>query len=269
MDKIDTDKAHLIFKEMRINRKEGVNKLYNNFYRTIYGISFSILKNKEDSEEVIQNVLVKLLKVDNDKLPTKNELSWIYKVIKNASINYIKSQKKSVSIDEVYYISKEDTEIEHLIDSDRFNRIISGLSNDEKEIVSLKILSELSFNEIAFITKQPEGTVKWKYYKALNTMKTIIGSITMLSISTIVLINTLKQKGFEENVPIYSVVPGALPNEITPEEVVVEQKDWSLLAKIILPIIIMIFAVCIGYFTYNYVKQLKQRKKNNKNKTKN
>ena len=62
MNDLNEDKAHLIYEEMRTNRKEGINKLYKNYYRTIYGISFSILKNKEDSEEVVQNVLMKLLK---------------------------------------------------------------------------------------------------------------------------------------------------------------------------------------------------------------
>ena len=256
MNKIDIDKAHFIFEEMRINRKEGVNKLYKNYYRTIYGISFSILKNKEDSEEVIQNVLIKLLKVDKEKLPTKNELSWIYKVVKNASINYIKRQKKVVSIDDIYYVSKEDTEIEKLLDSDKFNRIISGLNNDEKEIVSLKIISELSFNEIAFITKQPEGTVKWKYYKALNTMKSIIGSLTMLSITTIIFVNALKPKKID-NIPIY----GVLPNEEIKEPI-----DWTFFAKIILPILMVVSLVFLGYFIYNYVHQLKIRKENAKNK---
>lgn len=260
MNDLDEDKAHLIYEEMRTNRKEGINKLYKNYYRTIYGISFSILKNKEDSEEVVQNVLMKLLKVDNEKLPTRNELSWTYKVVKNASINYIRSQKHLENIDDIYYTSREDADIEKIIDSDKFNRIISGLNNDEKEIVSLKIISDLSFNEIASITNQPEGTVKWKYYKAVNTMKTIISSISMLSITTIIFVKTMIPKR-----PTYNVlpIPGAIPT--IPEEAIVEEPfDWSMLLKIILPILMIIFASSFGYFMYNYLKQSKIRKKNNK-----
>ncbi len=183
MTQADKDNMHNIFVDIRNDRKAGLDKLFKQYRRQLYGISYSILKNKDDAEEVLQTVLLKLMKIDNELLPNQNEWSWIYSVMKNTSINYLRKNKSTFDIDEIYNISSEDDDIEKVIDKDKFNRMIAPLNDDEKEIVSLKILSELSFSEIADIKDTPEGTVKWKYYKALNTVKSMIGSILILCAS--------------------------------------------------------------------------------------
>lgn len=48
----------------------------------IYGIAFSILKNKEDSEDVVQIVFSKLYVLDKEKLPKEKEATWLYSVTK-------------------------------------------------------------------------------------------------------------------------------------------------------------------------------------------
>ena len=46
-------------------------------------------------------------------------------------------------------IDVEEKNIENIIDNDKYNRIIDKLDKKEQEIVSLKILGQLSFKEIA------------------------------------------------------------------------------------------------------------------------
>ena len=55
-------------------------------------------------------------------------------------------------------------------------------------IKTLKILSELSFREIAGILNMPIGTVQWKYYKALHTLKILIGNLSMFIVAITVFI---------------------------------------------------------------------------------
>ena len=183
MTQADKDNMHRVFNEIKKDRNKGLDKLFKLYHRKLYGISYSILKNKDDAEEVLQIVLMKLIKMDSELLPNENEWTWIYSVMKNASINYIRKNKSTYDIDDMYYISSDDNNIENVLDKDRFNRIISCLKEDEKEIVSLKIISDLSFAEISDIVNMPEGTVKWKYYKSLNTVKSMIGSIMAFIIS--------------------------------------------------------------------------------------
>ena len=183
MTKLDEEKMHDIFLEIKTNRNKGLDRLFKTYYKQLYGISYSILKNKEDADEVLQILFLKLMKIDNKLLPSSKEWTWIYSVTKNTSINYIRKNKASFNIDEMYNIKSDANDIEEVLDREKFNKMISCLNNDEKEIVSLKIISDLSFNEIAGILNMPEGTVKWKYYKALNTVKSMLGSALVFLVS--------------------------------------------------------------------------------------
>lgn len=170
---------HIIFNGIANKDENEFNKLYKNYKSLIYAIVFSMLKNREDSEEVVQTVFTKIWNIKESNLPTSNETAWLYNVTKNETINYIRKQKNTINIDDLYYINEENEELENIIDAEYYNNILSKLNTKEKEIVSLKILSSLSFKEISQILNTPIGTVQWKYYKSLHTLKMLMSNLTL------------------------------------------------------------------------------------------
>ena len=72
--------------------------------------------------------------------------------------------------------------------------MIDKLNELEKQIVSLKIISGFSFDEIGRLLKLPTGTVKWKYYKSINNLKVLLGSLGMFIITFVIGIKTLFNK---------------------------------------------------------------------------
>ena len=123
--------------------------------------------------------------IDKDKLPTRNESSWLYSVTKNETINYLNKKKNHIELEEIYEIEDNNNEINELINKDSYNRLIGKLNENEKEIISLKILSNLSFKEIAKLLNKPTGTIKWIYYKSINTLKLLLSNLAMFIISFI------------------------------------------------------------------------------------
>ena len=104
----------------------------------------------------------------------------------------MRKQKSTVNLEDIYYINSDNNELNEIMEKDTFNRIITKLNEKEQEIVSLKILSNLSFREISQILNIPIGTVQWRYYKSLHTIETLISSISLYTI-TIVLFITQKK----------------------------------------------------------------------------
>jgi RNA polymerase sigma-70 factor (ECF subfamily) len=185
---INKEELHGIFKEIANKNELEFNKLYNEYKNLVYAITFSILKNKEDSEDVTQKVFLKIWKMEKDKLPTENEASWLYSLTKNETLNFLRNKKQELNIDDLYYINSENKELNDIIEQDTYNRIISRLNVQEQEIVSLKILSNLSFKEISQILNIPIGTVQWKYYKALHTLKMLLSNLSMFLVTIIAFI---------------------------------------------------------------------------------
>lgn len=188
MKKTDKEELNNIFIEIKNGNELEFNKLYEKYKNLVYGIAFSILKNKEDSEEITQTVFVKIFKLEKEKLPKEGHASWLYEVTKNEAITLLRNKKKEIMLDDIYYITNEANEINDIIDRETYNKIIQKLNPKEQEIVSLKILSNLSFKEIAKLLNIPVGTVQWRYYKAIHTLKLLLSNVSMFVIALTVLI---------------------------------------------------------------------------------
>lgn len=200
MKKINVRELKELFIEIKYGNKIAFEKLYNNYNKLIYSIAYSILKNKQDAEDVVQIVFEKLYLIDKEKLPNRNESSWLYSITKNETINYLKRNKNNIDLDSIYNIEDDNNEINKIIDQDNYNRLISKLNNKEKEIISLKIISNLSFEEIGKLLKEPTGTIKWRYYKAVNTLKILLSNLGMFIITFVIGIKTLFNKKASDKV---------------------------------------------------------------------
>lgn len=191
-EKIKAKELKELFNQIKSNDDTAFEEFYTKYNKLIYKIAFSILKNKSDAEDITQIVFEKIYSMDKENLPTKNETSWIYSVTKNETLNYFKSNRNNINLDDIYEIEDNNQEISKIIDQENYKRLISKLNDNEKEIISLKIISNFSFEEIGKILNMPTGTVKWRYYKAINTLKLLLSNLTMFIISFISSIYALK-----------------------------------------------------------------------------
>ena len=191
-EKINVKELKNLFGKIKNNNNTAFEELYSKYSKLIYKIAYSILKNKSDAEDITQIVFEKIYSMDKENLPTKNETSWIYSVTKNETLNYFKSNRNNINLDDIYEIEDNNQEISKIIDQENYKRLISKLNDNEKEIISLKIISNFSFEEIGKILNMPTGTVKWRYYKAINTLKLLLSNLTMFIISFISSIYALK-----------------------------------------------------------------------------
>jgi len=194
MANVDKKELSEVFIELKNNNKIAFEKLYSKYNKLVYSIAFSILKNKTDSEDIVQTVFTKLYTISKDKLPTQKQASWLYSLTKNESITLLRKKRKNIDIDSIYEIEDKDNEVNDIIDQIEFNMLISKLDDKEKQVVSLKILANLSFEEIGKLLDVPTGTVKWRYYKSIHTLKILLGNLGMFILTFVMGIKTLSNQ---------------------------------------------------------------------------
>ena len=181
-----------LFTELKSsNNKVAFETLYKQYNKLVYRIAFTILKNKEDSEDVVQVVFSKIFTLSKDKLPLDNISTWIYSVTKNESISLFRKKKNILDLDSIYEIADTDNEINNIVDQDSYNRLISRLNDKGKEVVSLKVLTNLTFDEIAKLLNESAGTVKWRYYKSIHTLKLLLSNLGMFIITFVIGLKTI------------------------------------------------------------------------------
>lgn len=233
MNKIDEKELKELFIELKHNNKIAFEKLYAKYNKLVYGVAFSILKNKEDSEDVVQIVFSKLYKIDKSKLPSNKEASWLYTLTKNETISFLRKKNNDINLESIYEIEDKDNEINNIIDQVEFNRLIRGLNDKEKQIISLKILANLSFDEIGKLLNEPTGTIKWRYYKSIHTLKILLSNLGMFIVTFVIGIKTLFNKKISNKIEQEEIIEDSqieqnqenLEDEATKSEIQESLKD--------------------------------------------
>ena len=146
-----------LLKEIANGSKDALTSLYNETKTSLYGYILSILKNKTLSEEALQDTYRKIW--ENSYLYKSNDkpLAWIYTIAKNTSLMKIRKEKNHTDIDDKLFLSY----------------LFSNVSDEERNIVILHIVSGFKHKEIAKMLDIPLGTVLSKYKRTIEKLKNI------------------------------------------------------------------------------------------------
>lgn len=147
-------------------------RIFNLYKNDIYRLAYSYTKNTADSDDIVQNVFVKLYK--KQKILNKSDIEikkWLIKVtINNCKTLFLSSwRKKIVSLSE-----KE----ENLVTSKNYDNNlldeINKLSKNERLAIFLYYYENYKINEISSILKKSETNIQTILYRARNKLKNII-----------------------------------------------------------------------------------------------
>lgn len=169
MEKINARELKDLFIEIKYGNKIAFEKLYNNYNKLIYSIAYSILKNKQDAEDVVQIVFEKLYLIDKEKMPNRNESSWLYSITKNETEDKLRNKKYSIDVnsslnfingrtnEKVYY---DEMKIGYYIDTYTYkkSKAISILSNIKGEELRKELIKNLTLEDSPYLTVSPIGT---------------------------------------------------------------------------------------------------------------
>ena len=158
-----------------------------------YSIADSICHHREDTEDIIQEVFMKLYMLDPGKFPTTGHASWFYRLTKNTTLDYLKVKKPTDNMDIIQFSDTHaETELAYFEHLDYYEHLVSNLSSEEKLVVGLKVLGGMKHKEIAAMLKKPSGTIQWIYHKAIHALR-ISMSALLLFISA--LLFTMNRNG--------------------------------------------------------------------------
>lgn len=218
MKKVNEAELKQLFQEYKENREIGYQKIYERYQTLVYGIAFSMIRKKDVAEDIVQEVFLKIWKMPQEQLPNNHPASWLYTVTKNEVLIYIRKTKPTISLDEIYELNSEDTQLEKQMDEQTYQKLIDSLNEEERQIVSLKVISGLPFREIAQLLKMPMGTVQWKYYKAVHNLKLLIGNLSMFLVTTVLLVGNLLKGRQKQRGEVQESQPETIKNDTISED---------------------------------------------------
>ncbi|EQB92064.1 sigma-70 family RNA polymerase sigma factor [Elizabethkingia anophelis] len=154
--------------------------MYDNYSGALYGVIFRIVQSKEYTEEIIQDVFVKIWNSVHQYDSQKGRFyTWMINIARNTAIDYLKSkgfqnELKNQSIPDFVYNSTALSTCNNTSDFIGFNNVLESLETDKQELINMAYYQGYTQNEISEQLKIPLGTVKTKMRNALMKLKDLL-----------------------------------------------------------------------------------------------
>ncbi len=166
-------------KELLIRIKNGDEGAYQELYCLFKdpAIRFcnSIIKDVEESENLIQEVFIKIWEKRDGINPELNFNSYLFTIIRNRVYDYLKEVKKNEFVKERYWQNimeyqtpEPDLKEERIF---KIKKAISVLTEKRRKIIQLNFEEGKSYEEIAFLMNISKNTVKNQLVKAKQIIR--------------------------------------------------------------------------------------------------
>ena len=160
--------------------KQGDKSAYEELVVSHYnaGVVFAcqIIKDYHMAEDIVQECFAKIYLARSRYKPTFTFKTYLFTVIRNQSIDYIRKREKSSAVewDEAGNVGDVQHVEEALVEEEEKRNLymhIRNLKADQKQLLYLYAIEDLSYREIARITGQSVGQVKIKLFRCRQILK--------------------------------------------------------------------------------------------------
>jgi len=165
---MDNQQVDDLINKIRDGDAQAFSELTETYYDQIYTLLFRWFGNKEDAEDGVQEVFMKLAHSILSFNRRSSFKTWVYRVAINIAKDiYMKNKKileRNNDLPEAEYLDANE-------DSQRLWKAVNQLSEKFKSAVILVYSKDLNHNEAAQVLKCSETTVSWRIFQAKKRLK--------------------------------------------------------------------------------------------------
>ncbi len=168
----------------------SLDVLIARYLKPVYNLTYNYVCSKEEAEDVVQEVFVRVWKKLKHFDQNKNFRAWLFAIAKHASIDFLRKKNALVfssfgTEDGENPLVESITDAQPLADeiADRkgiagmMDRATAFLSPGFRMVLSLRYNEDLTFARISERLGEPLDTVKSRHRRALVKLKHILGKI--------------------------------------------------------------------------------------------
>jgi len=152
-----------------------MEKQYEKHYKQLYRIAYSYLRHKQNAEDALQAAYEKAFENQKQLQDPKKLRSWLARIVINECNQNHRIRKRQTEIER-----KVEANSEFGVNSDydisiELKDAMLLLSEEDRNLISLKYLLGYRQKEIADILDLPVGTVKSRLSRSIGKLREIMG----------------------------------------------------------------------------------------------
>lgn len=156
--------------------------LLDKYSRQVFSLIVKVVGNREDAEELAQDVFVKVYRNLSSFKGDSSFSTWIYRIAYNTAISETRRKKHEfLAIEESVINNVSEEEVADALgrsdNSEQMNRLEAALAQlppDERAIILLFYMKEKSIDEIAVITGLTASNIKVKLHRIRKKLFVIL-----------------------------------------------------------------------------------------------
>jgi len=167
--------------------KDDFEVLVRKYLKPIFGFVYHYLGNAADTEDVTQEVFLRVWKNIKKFDPEKSFKTWIFSIAKNAALDFIK-KKKTIPFSNFTDEAGDNIILETLSDpaplpdelfdqqnlAEVLDKSLEKISPKYRTVLYLYYINQFNFREIAESLNEPINTIKSRHRRALVALREVL-----------------------------------------------------------------------------------------------
>lgn len=160
--------------------EKAFTHLYDMYSKSLFAVINVIVKNREEAEDVLQEVFIKIWKnIDSYNESKGRFYTWALNIARNTSIDKLRSKnfnnsQKNLSSDNFVNIFEDSSKLTNKVDAIGIQEFVKKLKPKCIQIIDLLFFKGYTQQEAADALAMPLGTVKTQNRNCINDLKTYL-----------------------------------------------------------------------------------------------
>ena len=177
-----TDEEIILLCNDSVSKERGFSILVHQYQERIYWHIRRMVNNHHDSDDLVQNVFIKVFRSLHKFKGNSKLYTWIYRIATNETISFLNSNKRKFHKNA---LAKDDTEFREDIENrlvaeedvseqeiqQKLRTAIQQLPEKQRAVFNLRYYDEMKYEDMSDIMNTSVGSLKASYHHAAKKIE--------------------------------------------------------------------------------------------------
>lgn len=155
-------------------------RLYDKYVDAVYRFVFLRLGDEHNAEDLTSQVFIKAWeKLGGYEMRGLPFGAWLFRIARNITVDHYRAYRETVPLEsddasEAEAACDVDQEVETKVDLERLLSLMNSLTEDQRQVLTLKFVEGLSTEEIAQVMGKREGAIRALQMRGLQSLAALI-----------------------------------------------------------------------------------------------
>ena len=172
---LEGEQLHI--KEAKRGNKEAFGVLYDYYLPKIYRFVYLKVNSHPETEDLVHEVFLDAWQnLHGYRYRGFPFSSWLYQIAKNAVIDFYRTSKKNIPIEDVdenilRFDGKNSESLDTELTIEKLKLVIAQLKPDYQDVLIMRFVDDLNHEEIAAALNKSEGAIRLIQHRAIKELK--------------------------------------------------------------------------------------------------